>query len=625
MEQDKTTLSLAEATQLALGYHQAGQLEQAEQVYRQILSQNPQHSDTLHVLGVIAYQQGNFDVALPLIQQAITLHPEEAHYYNNLGLVLKAQGRDEEAIQAFQKALAFNPHFADVLYNLGSLMMEQGKLENACQYFEKALTMKPEHLDTLNSLGVAHMEQGHLDAALHYYQEVLKIQPDHLHALNNMGNALRYQGWVKEALVFFEQASTIEPHYQTAHHNFNFVQQYLPDITLAKLHATHIHWNNCCAVPLKKYWGDYTNQRSADKRLVLGFVSGDFRQHSVASFTMHVFEQLAQHCDLICYANQPECDDETSRFQQAASQWWEVNRWSDQQLAQRIRDDKVDILFDLSGHTARNRLNMFAQKPAPIQIAWVGYTATTGLEAMDYIISDPYLIPVEAEPYYQEQVIRLPHCSICYEPPSTAPDISPLPALQNRYITFASFNILTKLNPIVIATWTEILKALPESQLLIKARGLNCPGTRQRYLDLFQAHGVASNRILCQAPSKYAEFLTYYQQVDIQLDPFPFSGGTTTMESLWMGVPVITLPGETFASRQSMRNLSNIGLTDFIAQDTQHYVKIAVDWASRIEKLAEIRMQLRSKVQQSPLSDAPRFTQDLLQELRGIWTHWCQK
>jgi protein O-GlcNAc transferase len=590
MDQTQITLSLTEAMDMALQHHQAGRLGEAESIYRQIVTQVPGH-----------YQA-----------------------FNNMGLALYGQGKLDEAIQSLQNALAVQPDYREAFINLGNIFKDQGNLEEAIGHYQKALAIDPDCPYALNNMGEALREHGYLQDAIEAYRHALETQPDHAQILSNVGNAFKDQGLVEEGIDWYIRALKADPYHEVALQNLIYSQQFLPETTLETIQKSHQCWQETFGAPYQALWGNYTNDRDPQKKLVLGFVSGDFRYHPVGYFTIQVFEQLAQHCHLIGYANQLEGDDLTARFQTAASQWHTVCEWSDEQLAQQIRADQVDILFDLTGHNARNRLAVFAQKPAPLQVTWAGYMATTGLNAMDYIIADATEIPAGAEQYYTEQVIRMPHSFICYEPHPEIPDVNPLPALNNQHITFGSFNILTKITPSVVTTWSEILNRLPESRLILKTRGLDCPTTRQRYLDLFAKNGVSASRITCYPYSSRSELWPIYQQVDIQLDPFPFSGSTTTLESLWMGVPVITLPGETFASRHSLSYLSTIGLTDFVAQDRDHYIRLAVDWSHRLTELSEIRKNLRTQVQQSPLCDAPGFTRDLLKELRRIWTLGCK-
>ena len=291
---------------------------------------------------------------------------------------------------------------------------------------------------------------------------------------------------------------------------------------------------------------------------------------------------------------------------------------SDQQIAQQIRDDRINVLFDLTGHTAFNRLLVFARRPAPIQITWIGYEGTTGLEAIDYILGDRYTIPEGAERFYREKVLRMPGGYVCYDPPAEAPEIGPMPAMRNGSIRFGSFNNLAKITPATVEAWSEVLRRVPGSRLMLKYRGLGDAWVCRRYLEMFAACGIASDRLELSPPGEYADYLAAYGQIDIALDPFPFGGGITTCDALWMGVPVISLPGETFASRHSMSHLANAGLTETIARDREDYLDLAASLAGDWPRLARLRAELRGRMAASPLCDKKRFARELMRILHAI-------
>ena len=340
------------------------------------------------------------------------------------------------------------------------------------------------------------------------------------------------------------------------------------------------------------------------RRLRLGFVSPDFCQHPVGFFLIRALENLdRREAEIVCYNDRAAKDRLTSRFQAAASLWRDVLGWNHERLAAQIRDDKIDILFDLAGHTAHNRMLTFVRKPAPIQITWIGYEGTTGLSAIDYLLADRYMVPEAAEAYYREKVLRLPDCYLCYDPPEDAPAVSALPALRSGRVTFASCNNLAKINAEVVAAWAEILRRVPRARLLLKYRGLEDEGLRARYLDLFAAQGIAADRLDIEGWSPLGELLARHDGIDVALDPFPFAGGVTTCNALWMGVPVVTWPGETFASRHALSYLSTVGLTETIAGSREEYVEIAVRLAADLPRLAAIRAGLRQQMAASPLCD----------------------
>ena len=335
---------------------------------------------------------------------------------------------------------------------------------------------------------------------------------------------------------------------------------------------------------------------------------------------VRVLENLSQgQAETICYSDLIVKDSVTYRLQAAATQWRDVLGMSDQRLAEQIRADRIDILFDLAGHTARNRLLVFARKPAPIQITWLGYVGTTGLRAMDYILADRHLIPPEAETYYCEKVLRMPDDYACYNPPTDAPASGPLPAVERGHVTFGSLNNLCKITPQVVEVWAGILHRVPQSRLVIRYRGLDDAGTRQRFVGLFASQGIAGDRLDLVGWSPFATRMALYNQIDLGLDPFPYSGATTTCDALWMGVPVITCPGETFSSRQSLTHILAVGLEELVARDPSDYIDRAVDLAGDLSRLAALRAGLRERMAASTLCDGKRFVTNLTSLLQNVW------
>jgi predicted O-linked N-acetylglucosamine transferase (SPINDLY family) len=399
-----------------------------------------------------------------------------------------------------------------------------------------------------------------------------------------------------------------------------FDLQYCPDITPAALAEAHAEYDRRHAAPLRGAVAEHQSVHDRHGRLRLGFVSPDLASHPVGCFLVRVLEKLNREPhETICYSDRMDKDDLTHRLQAAATQWRDVIGISDQRLAEQIRADRIDILFDLAGHTAHNRLLVFARKPAPIQVTWIGYEGTTGLAAMDYLLADRHVVPEGTEHYYRERVLRMPEGYLCYNPPDAAPPVGPLPSLTKGRATFGSFNNLAKITPQVVAVWAEILRRAPAARLVLKYRGLGDPAVKRRYLDLFAAHGVEPQRLELLPPSSYAEYLATYYQVDVALDPFPFSGSATTCEALWMGVPVITCPGEIFASRHSLSHLASVGLTELIAHDLDQYVELAVSLAGDLPRLAMLRAGLRQRMAASPLCDGQRFATNLAAMLRDVW------
>jgi predicted O-linked N-acetylglucosamine transferase (SPINDLY family) len=344
----------------------------------------------------------------------------------------------------------------------------------------------------------------------------------------------------------------------------------------------------------------------------------------VGYFLIRTFENLdRQAYTVTCYSDRNVVNPLSGRFRAAAANWQDTSERSDEAIADQIRRDEIDILFELSGHTYGNRLLVFARKPAPIQISWIGYEGTTGLRAIDYLLADYHLIPPGAEGDYPERVLRLPDSYVCYEPPSEAPEVSPLPAYGRSYVTFASFNNPAKITAEVVDVWAAILRQVPRARLLLKYLGMDDDGARGRLVNLFSAREVAADRLVFQGWSSFADYLAEFREVDVALDPFPFSGGVTTCNALWMGVPVITCPGKTFASRHGLSYLSSMGMTETIAGDLHEYVRLATELATDLDRLAALRAGLRPQMAGSPLCDGPRHAASLLQMLRHVWRDYC--
>jgi len=457
-------------------------------------------------------------------------------------------------------------------------------------------------------------------------RRALAISPDEPGAMCNLAAALQAEGRLDEAGRCFRQSLAVAPDQPIIRSCALVCEQYRPDATLGELAAAHAEWDRRHAAPLAAAWRPHRNTPDPERPLRLGFVSPDFGAHPVGYFLEGVLENLdPQAWHTLCYSDRLKIDEMTARLQAAAGTWHDVRGVSDQDLAERIRNDRVDILFDLAGHTAGNRLLVFARKPAPIQVTWLGYVGTTGLSAIDYLLADRHQVAEGLERYYREQVLRMPEGYVCYLPPPEAPEVGPLPAAQNGRVTFASFNNPAKINRAVAAVWAEILRRVPGSRLILKYCGYCAPKTHRRFLEIFAAQGIGESQLELRDWSARRELLALYNEVDLGLDPFPYGGGLTTCEALWMGVPVITCPGQTFGSRHSLSHLSSVGLTGTIARDLDDYVALAARWAEDLPRLGSVRAGLRPQMAASTLCDSRRFTADFAAVLRGVWRKWCRR
>ena len=621
--------AMGETFGVALALHREGRLDEAACGYRAVLAVHSDHPDSLHLLGVIAQQQGRPLEAEPLMVRALARRADDGvddgTMRHNLAGVLRSLGRLDEAVVHQRRAVALLPDWACAHNHLGVALHELGCFDEAMACYQRALTLDPEDASGHNNLGVAYQDQGELDQALACYRRALNLDPGYADAGNNLGNALKEQGRAAEAVVCYEALLETRPELSFVRSNLLFTRMALPETTLPEIAAAARRWEAVHAASYRAEWKAGRSHAGDDdsgagrRRLRLGFVSGDFRRHAVGFLVIAVFEALARagH-ELVCYSNGLSEDALTGRFR-AAAVWRPILGLDDDAVAAQIRADGIDILFDLSGHTAQNRLLVFARKPAPIQVTWVGYVATTGLEAMTYWLADDHQIPESAERWYRERIIRMPGSYVCWEAPDEAPPITPLPAARNGVITFGSFNFLSKITPEVVAVWSRILGRVPDSRLLLKAVGFNCPATRDRFRALFADHGVADPRLVFVGGTSRAEHLAWTAEADIALDSFPYSGGLTTLETLWMGVPVVTCPGETLCSRHAYGYLATLGCRETIARDFDHYVDLAAAWAGDCGRLASVRAALRPQMLASPLLDASAFVRAFEAACQAAW------
>ena len=409
------------------------------------------------------------------------------------------------------------------------------------------------------------------------------------------------------------------------HSNLLLFEQYQSGVTLEGLARSHADWDQCHAVGHRPTGKPPNIDRDPERPLRLGFVSPDLRRHPVGYLLAGALEGLRLHPgNRICYHNWGVRDDLSDRLSAAADEWHDVLELDDDELAAKIRADRIDILFDLAGHTSGHRLLVFARRPAPIQASWIGYVGTTGLSTMDYLIADRYHVPAGAEAHYRETVLRMPDGYVCFDPPAEAPPVGPLPAFERGQVTFGSFNIVAKLTPEVVATWAQILRRVPGSRLLLVSVALGGAVVARRIEDAFVAAGADRGQLELRGPQSRRDLLAAYNSIDLALDPFPYSGGVTTCEALWMGVPVVTCPRETFASRHSLSHLSTVGLAGTVAEDPRDYVELAVRLAANLPHLAALRAGLRAQMAHSPLCDGERFANHLMTHLRDVWRQWCR-
>jgi predicted O-linked N-acetylglucosamine transferase (SPINDLY family) len=442
-----------------------------------------------------------------------------------------------------------------------------------------------------------------------------------------LGGVLKDLGRLDEALRALQRALEINPSSALAHNNLLFIHNYLADQPPEGLLSEARRFGEMVA-RLAQPYTEWPNPPDHHKVIHVGFVSGDLHGHPVGYFLEGVLAALSSQAigrlELYAYHSIVREDETSKRLRACCKAWHSAVGLSDAALAGRIREDGIDILIDLSGHTANNRLPVFAWRPAPIQVSWLGYFATTGVAAIDYFIADPWTLPQDQEAFFTEQIWRLPETRLCFTPPTAKVDVNALPALANGYITFGCFNNLSKMNDAVVQLWARVLSAVPASRLFLKYQQFAEASVRQSTRERFAVYGIAADRLIFEDYVPRANYLAAYHRVDIALDPFPFPGGTTTVEALWMGIPVLTLAGERFLSRQGVGLLMNAGLPEWIATDHDDYVARAVAHASDLQSLAALRARLRQQALASPIYDAPRFAKHFEAALREMWLTWCQ-
>ncbi|MFN5755655.1 MAG: tetratricopeptide repeat protein [Planctomycetia bacterium] len=608
---------------VALDHHLAGRRDEAERIYREILDADPDDRDALHLLGVAAYQAGRHDEALGLIQLAIAADGSHATFHNSLGAVYQALGDLPRAVSAYQTSILLDMDYADAHGNLGLVLRELGRAAESAESLRRALQLKPGNPNLLNSLGITLRSLGRIAEAADCYRGALVSREAFWEPHSNLGNILKDECRTAEAIAHYRRAIELAPQVPLITSNLLCALHYRDGITAGELAAAHDEFEKSFGEPLRSAWKPHDNDRDLDRPLRLGFLSPDLHRHPVGYFLVGLVEHLDHaQASVFCYSTGGTPDDLSARLRAAATEWRDVGPLTDEAIAESIRDDSIDILFDLAGHTGNNRLLVMGHKPAPVQVTWAGYVGTAGLAAIDYLLADRFEVPPELEHHYREKVLRMPAAYVCYEPPATPP-VAPLPAFERGHVTFGSFSNPAKLGPQIAAPWARILDRVPNSRLVLKYRGLDDPLHARRLRGYFAAQGIDPARVDVQGDSRQPELLPHYDRLDIALDPFPYGGGVTTLEALWMGVPVVTLPGETFASRHALTHLSNVGIEGTIARDLDHYVDLAVALAAALPALAAIRAGLRERMAASPLCDGERFASDFLRVMRGAWREWA--
>jgi len=696
---------MTDLLQQAIQHHQAGELPQAEQLYRAILETQPNHPDANHNLGVLAVVMNKADLALPFFKLALETNPNQmqfwlsyidalikteqfdlaravlkkglerglsgekveqlAIYLNEptqieleellflfnqgkyaevelfaqsliqrfpnhgfcwkvLGTVLQKLGYLEKSLEAKIKSVQLSPNDADANYNLGNTFQDLGRWNDAKKYYLQAIAIQPNYAEAHYNLANALRKLEFLQDAEKHYRIATKIKPDYVEAYVNLGNLLSHQGDVKAAENCYYHVTTIKPDYANAHSHllgtYNYTTNHSPESCLAAAKRFGQIFSD-----VVKQRFIHSNYAAKPQRLRIGFVSGDFLTHPLYYFLEGLLTQIdTTKIELIAYSTNKKTDEVTQQMKSYFADWKPIFALNDEAAANLIYEDGIHILVDLSGHTTHNRLPVFAWKPAPIQVSWLGYFATTGINEMDYILVDEMGVPEKNQWHFTEKVRYLPNTRLCFSAPKFDCDVVPLPALNNGFITFGCFQNLSKVTDDVLELWGKILTQLPTARLRFQSKQLHEKIIVELLYSRLARYGIEANRVETHAASSYKDYLVAHSQVDFILDTFPYTGGTTTCEALWMGVPTLTLTGETLLARQGASLLSAARLNNWIAMNADDYAAKTVNFASDVQALAELRQGLRTQVLNSPLFDAKQFARNFENALRKMWRDYSR-
>lgn len=571
-------------------------LASAERLYRQVLAKDPSHLVALHLLSGILIETRRYEDAVVLLRRATSRAPDQAQaiFFANLGEAHRRMGEAGEATAALRRAIALKFDLAEAHYTLGLTQSSRGHLDEALASFNRAIAFKPSLADAYNQAGIVLKEQGRVEEALASFRRALAENPGHRVAHSNLIFLL---GWSKA-----QEAAAV------AREAIRWQKQHV-----ASGVSTRVHSNE----PRP------SNEPSSDRRLRVGYVSPNFREHCQAFFFIPLLENHDRTAvEVFCYSFAAEPDDVTRRIRSLADEFRDIRTMNDPDAAAIIRADRVDVLVDLTMHMGDNRLALFAHRPAPVQVAWLAYPGTTGLDAMDYRITDPFLDPpdIDIAGHYTEYSVRLPDSFWCYDPLTRDPVVGGLPARANGKITFGCLNNFGKTNPDVFALWARVLREVDDSRLLLLAHPGNA---RARVRDALRRGGVDPDRIEFVGFQERRDYLATYSRIDIGLDTFPVNGHTTSLDSFWMGVPVVSLVGHTALGRAGLCYAHHLGLADLVAKAPEDYVATAAALARDLSRLERLRTELRSRLEGSPLMNGALFARHFEAACRWMWRRWC--
>jgi predicted O-linked N-acetylglucosamine transferase (SPINDLY family) len=605
-----------------------GRLDEAVRLLRSAVAREPQVDAHAVNLGIALCRQRDFSGAEAVLRVVWNRNPSAADAAFNLGNALYGLGNVAGAAELYGAAVAVRPDFADALINLGNTRKELGDFTAAAAAYEAAIRAQPESIVALNNAGCLLRTLGRFDEAEALFRRGLQLNAGHAALYDNLGSVLKDVGDIDGAIDCFRTSLTLNPDNAATHSNLVYSLSF-QSMRAEPLLAECRRWNErfAASLPLSAPPAlpsmAHANVRAPERRLRIGYVSPDFRDHCQSLFTLPLLSRHDHRSfEIVCYSSVARPDDTTRRIAALADEWREVRPLNDEQLAEVIRDDRIDILVDLTMHMAHGRPLVFARKPAPLQVAWLAYPGTTGLAAMDYRLSDARLDPDGHDAHYSEATLRLPDAFWCYDPLTTDPPVNELPALARGHVTFGCLNNPCKLTDATLNLWSGVLEALPAARLRLMAP----PGrARRRLVERLAAHAVEADRVHFVPHRPRAEYLLAYHDIDIALDTFPYNGHTTSLDAYWMGVPTVSRVGGTCVGRGGLSQAFQLGLPQLAATTDQGFLDAARELAGNLAVLAALRRELRGRLECSPLMDAARFAGNVEAAYRAIWRVYCAR
>lgn len=601
------------------------QLNEAIQNYNKSIEINPEYAEAYNNLGIALQGLNKTSEAIESYKKAINLKENFPSALNNLGNAILNLNRPTEALQYFKKALEIKSNYPEAFYNMGMSYQKLGDKDKSLNSFLKAIELKTDYAEAYNYIGLLYFDEGEYEKSLEYFKKSIEIKPNYEKAYNNLGNLLSDLGKIEEAIDQYNKAIKIKNDYARAYSNLLFILNYKINFDLNEYLSEAKRFRLNCGKVKKNLHIKYQHEESP-KKLKIGFVSSDFGNHPGGYFTLSTIRELRKkNFELFAYSTFDRNDEIAHHFKPLFYKWNSIENKKEEEVIEQIIKDGIHILIDVQGHSAKNRLPIFFYKAAPIQATWLSQ-GSNGIPEIDYFIGSPHITPKSEEKYYVEKIFRLPEISQCFTPPDFSLEIGKLPALKNNFITFGCLNKLSKINDEVIKLWSKILLSVDKSKLLLKTRELSNPKILTETLEKFKKFNIDKNRLILKGKSKTRkEVLENYNQIDISLDPFPFQGNTSTCESVWMGVPVITLKGNRYLFHFGESINSNLNMKDWIAKNPEEYVLKAVQFSSNLKELSKIRYNLRDKAIQSPVFNAQTFAEHFSKMLWGFWKEFEKK